>query len=111
MRSDSDHEDPQLSAGEVAFAIIILLGACFAVFFAWVTDAILSSGESGSHQTPLLIIQLVVAVAGLVPAGLFARSFFRHDSRAGLWLIIGILTYLAWGLLNDAAVHGHITVF
>ena len=57
---------------------------------------------------------LATAVAGLLPAGLFARAvILRKDSHAGVWLVIGILVYLGWGLLNDGAVHSwaHLKIF
>jgi hypothetical protein len=92
----------------------VFAAACVAAYVAWVSEALLSSGESGSHGTPLLTAQLVVALAGLIPAGLFARALNRHDERQTvLWLAIGIVVYVAWGVLNDAAVHGwsHLNVF
>ena len=98
----------------LAGAIIAVFGACFAAFIAYATNAIGSTDEAGSHQTPLLIAQLIVAVVGLLPAGLFARAIVRRkDSQAIVWLVIGLLVYLAWGVLNDAAVHGwgHLKIF
>jgi hypothetical protein len=61
----------------------------------------------GSHETPLLITQLIIAVIGLFPAGLFARALVRRlDPQAVMSLVIGLVIYLGWGVLNDAAVHG-----
>jgi hypothetical protein len=78
-----------------------------AAYFALVTDAVLSTSEPGSHGTPLLTGQLIVAIVGLLPAGLLAPALDRRDDlQAVVWLVIAIVVYLAWGVLNDASVHG-----
>jgi hypothetical protein len=92
---------------------VALLAAGFAVFIALVADVVLSTEEVGSHGTPLLTAQLAVALIGLIPTGLFAWALRRNDPKAVVWFVIGIVTYLGWGVLNDAAVHGwdHLAVF
>ena len=88
--------------------------ACLGTAIACIADAIGSTNEAGSHQTSLLVTQLIIAVVGLLPAGLFARALVRRkDLQAVVWLVIGTLVYLGWGLLNDAAVHGweHLKIF
>ena len=95
-------------------AILVVFAACLATAIAYIADAIGSTNEAGSHQTPLLLTQQIIAVAGLLPAGLFARALVRRkDPQAVVWLVIGILVYLGWGLFNDAAVHGwaHLKIF
>jgi hypothetical protein len=96
-----------------AVGVAAVLGACCAVFVALVTNAIVSTDEAQSHESTLLVVQLVVAIVGLVPTGLFARALYRRDPAAPLWFVVGIVTYALWGVLNDAAVHGwsHSVVF
>jgi hypothetical protein len=112
-RSGDTQRDPA-SPLRNAIAIAVDLAAVFAAFIAYLTNGLLSTGDSGSHETPLLIWQLIVALVGLVPAGLFTWALCtRRDHQARLWLATGIVIYLAWGILNDASVHGwsHLTVF
>lgn len=88
-------------------AVGAVLAACVAAFIAYATNGVLSTEESGSHETPLLIAQAIVGLVGLLPVGLFARALVRRrDFQAVVWLCIGVVVYLVWGLLNDAAVHG-----
>lgn len=88
-------------------AALAVLGACFAAAVAYAANGILSTGESNSHQTPLLVAQLIVAVVGLLRASLFARALVRRrDLQALIWLVISLFVYLGWAVLNDAAVHG-----
>lgn len=90
-----------------AVGVAAVFAACFAAIIACATNAILSTEESYAHETTLLIAQLIVAAVGLLPAGLFARALIRrNDSEAVVWLVVGVLVYLGWGVLNDAAVHG-----
>jgi hypothetical protein len=90
-----------------AVGIAVALAAVFAAFIAYLTNGLLSTGDSGSHETPLLIWQLIIAITGLLPAGLFTWTVCTwRDRQARLWLATGIAVYLAWGLLNDASVHG-----
>ena len=91
-------------------AIFVVFAACLAAAIAYIADAIGSTNEAGSHQAPLLLTQLIIAAVGLLPAGLFARALVRRkDVQAVVWLVIGILVYLGWGLFNDAALHAGTT--
>jgi cell division protein FtsW (lipid II flippase) len=102
------------SSTRVAIEIAVVGAALIAAFLAYITNGLLSTSDAGDHETPLLIWQLIVALAGLLPAVLFAWALHRHrDRQALLWLVTGIVVYLAWGVLNDASVHGwsHLTVF
>jgi hypothetical protein len=112
-RSGDTARDP---AGPLrdAVGIAVALVAVFAAFIAYLSNGLLSTGDAGSHETPLLIWQLIVALVGLLPAGLFTWALCtRRDRQARLWLATGIVIYLAWGVLNDASVHGwsHLKVF
>lgn len=98
----------------VTVGIAVVAAALFAAFIAYITNGLLSTGDVGSHETPLLIWQLIVALVGLVPAGLFVWALSRRSDRQALfWLVTGMVVYLAWGVLNDASVHGwsHLEVF
>jgi hypothetical protein len=49
------------------------------------TWGLLSTGDSGSQGTPLPTGQIVVALVGLLPAGLFARALYqRNDLPASI---------------------------
>jgi hypothetical protein len=90
-----------------AVGVAAVIAACLAAIIAYATNGILSTEESYSHETTLLIAQLIVATVGLLPAGLFARALIRWNAtQAIVWLVLGVLVYLGWGVLNDAAVHG-----
>lgn len=98
--------------GVIAAAVV--LAACAAVLVAYVTLAELGSGDSGSHPTPLLVAQMAVAAAGLVPVAVLARLIVRGFRRSAFVAgAVAVLVYLAWGVLNDASVHGwgHLKVF
>jgi hypothetical protein len=98
---------PQVGAMRIVGAVVAVLAACFAAFIAYLANGLMSSGDAGSHETPLLIAQLVIAITGLLPAGLFARALVRRlDFQAVVWLVISVLVNLGWGVFNDAAVHG-----
>ena len=94
-----------------AWAVIALLmapcGALFAAGIAGLTTAC----ENGC---PYPSAQLWVAFGGLVPAiGLLLAVVRRNRTLALIFLLSGVLIYLLWGLLNDAATHGwsHLQVF
>jgi hypothetical protein len=107
MERPTNTERSPASPMRVAVGIAVCCAALFAAFIAYVTNGLLSTGEVGSHETPLLIWQLIVALVGLLPAGWFVWALYRRsDRQALLWLVTGMVVYLAWGVLNDAAVHG-----
>jgi len=94
------------SCSRDAAQIAVVIGSLFVVFVALVTMT-LSAGDAGAHGTPTLTAQLVIAVAAVIPPGLVVRALERRDDRqAVVWFRIGIVVYIAWGVLNDAAVHG-----
>jgi hypothetical protein len=95
----------------VAVAVVILLYslAGLAVLGGWATDwlACHNEGTETCELQGTARAQFYVALAGLIPLTLFVRAL-RHDQgrQALVWLAVAILTYLTWGVLNDAAVHG-----
>ena len=89
-------------------AVLGALTACFAALFAVFIAAI---AKSLIYETVcrngLMTAQLIVAIAGLVPVGaLFVAAVRGHRGLAFLTFILSVITYIAWGVLNDAAVHG-----
>ena len=107
MEHHVDNPHDRASRLRAAGGVAAVAAALFAAFIAYITNGVLSTGDAGSHGTPLLTGQLVVAIAGLVPAALFARALYLRDDRQAVnWLCVAIGFYLAWGVLNDAAVHG-----
>lgn len=101
-----ERRDTSVSPLRITAGIVVVLAALFATLIAYITNGLLSTDEAGSHEAPLLVEQLIVAIVGLLPAGLFSRAIYRHhDLQALLWLAAGMLVYLAWGALNSASVH------
>jgi drug/metabolite transporter (DMT)-like permease len=91
---------PAVGLGSLA----AFLAALFAVFIAALTKSLIC--ETVCHKS-LTTAQLVVAVAGLLPVGgLFLAAVLGKRRLALVTLLVGVLTYVAWGVLNDAAVHG-----
>lgn len=114
MERLGNNDREPMSSRRVAVEIAVIGAALIAAFLAYITNGLLSTGDAGDHETPLLIWQLKVALTGLLPAVLFAWALHRHrDRQALLWLVTGIVVYLGWGVLNDASVHGwsHLKVF
>jgi hypothetical protein len=107
-------EDEPKTRWEVVVAAIVLFAASgLAVVLAWVTRA-LEDDESGLPHPGVGTAQLVVALLGLVPVALLVLAMARHRAtQARVWFVVAIATYLCWGILNDAAVHGwhHLKVF
>ena len=59
------------------------------------------------HPSFELVFQAVLASVGLVVALLMLRFAKRGSYRmAGAALVVGLLTFAAWGLFLDAATHG-----
>lgn len=106
--------DPPRSGVRALVTTILLIAATLGAFVAYLTWGLLSTGDSGDHTTPLLDAQLIVGVAGLIPVAFLGYAIMKKLRRATIaLLIVSVATYLAWGLLNDAAVHGwnHLAVF
>ncbi len=82
---------------------MVLASALFAVLIAWIAYNVLC--EEGCVDRPwTLHAQLVLAVAGLVPAALTATAIARGEGR-GAWTtgVPALLVYAAWALLLAAA--------
>jgi hypothetical protein len=80
-------------------------GALVASFIALVTQANLCEGCR--HPSPILDLQLMVALVGLAPAATLLYATARWRPRLAAWaLASGVVTYALWGLMNNVAVHG-----
>lgn len=83
---------------------MLALGAAIAVLVALATGPLICETACRSD---LVTAQLVVAVVGLVPvASFFYAAAKGRYQLAVLSFLAALLLYVAWGLLNDAAVHG-----
>ena len=97
-----------------ALSIVAFVAAAFGTFIALVTYAVLCNGESGGstscpngHATETMNAQLMIGLLGLLPPAVM--GYFAHRHRRGpalIALILGVVLWVAWGVLNDAAVHG-----
>lgn len=85
-------------------ALVLLAAVASAIFIATLTRE--ASCQPGCDQ-PLATWQLRVAVLGAVPVGtLVYASATKRRRLAVASLVICVVIYALWGLLNDAAVHG-----
>jgi hypothetical protein len=90
-------------------SVILAFGAIFGAFIAWVTYALLcASSDTGCGDARgIMTTQLIVGVVGLgAPAAMVYFSFKGSNRRAVVALIIGLIIWATWVVLNDAAVHG-----
>lgn len=78
------------------------------VWIAVLTKSLICHGDTGTTcRDGLMSAQLLMAFAGLIPAGALLWASLRGKNRTALFCFIAVaLAYLVWGLLNDAAVHG-----
>lgn len=89
-----------------AASVILALAALGGAFVAWVTYGI-ETASARNPPTGPLTWQLIVAMIGLAPAGFMVYFSFTGASRKVMAsLVIGLAIWAAWGVLNDAAVHG-----
>ena len=97
-----------------ALSIVAFVAAVFGTFIALVTYALLCNGESGGstacpngEATETMTAQLILGFLGLLPPAVM--GYFAHQDRRGpalIALILGVVLWVGWGVLNDAAVHG-----
>lgn len=87
----------------------MFLAGWFAVVAAWAMQATacdqpyLATCSNGN----LMTLQLGIAGAGLVPAGLMLfHAYASLYRKAMVYLISALVVYGIWALVNDAAVHG-----
>jgi drug/metabolite transporter (DMT)-like permease len=105
----SARRPPRRSPGWILAAVLIGLGALLAVALGWATDYVAceTEGTDACSRSGLAELQLWIAVAGLVPAGLTLGAAFRGTHNRLRWIAaVTVLIYLVWAVLNDAAVHG-----
>jgi Na+/proline symporter len=94
-------------------SLAALAAAAFGAFIAFVTYQVMCFAESGGstmcpdgEPTTTMTAQLVVGLAGLIPAAVMVRSAFRGARRAAVVaLVVGLAVWIGWAILNDAAVH------
>jgi hypothetical protein len=97
-----------------AASLLATAAAGFGAFIALITYRILCFDESGGstmcpdgHPTTTMKAQLIVGFVGIVPAVVMAFFAFRGAKRLAIAaLVVGLVLWAGWGLLNDAAVHG-----
>jgi hypothetical protein len=94
-------------------SLAALAAAAFGAFIAFVTYGVMCFSESGGstmcpdgEPTTTMAAQLVVGLAGVVPAAAMVYFAFRGERRASvLALTVGLAVWAGWAFLNDAAVH------
>ena len=66
-----------------------------------------NEGTEACARQDLAFAQYVLAIVGFAPAVTIVVAAALQSRRlAALTLAVGVPTYLAWGVLLDAAVHG-----
>ena len=80
-------------------ALLACYAALFACFIAWLVHV--NGREGAPHVSSNLDPQLILALAGLLPAALlvYATAFWRLKLALAA-LTTGIAVYAAWGLLQ-----------
>lgn len=94
-------------------SVLAVLAAGFGALVAVVTYEIMCFDESwGSTMCPqgapttTMTAQLLVGIAGLLPPIGMAVFAFRGQTRLAITsLAIGLMMWMGWAFLNDAAVH------
>ncbi len=106
---DGPLADEGTSSWAFTGAVVLLGAGAFAVFIALLVARLAcdTPGSQACERQSLATLQVYVAAAGLVPLGLVALAAWRGRTRsAWRWLIVALLVYATWAVLNDAAVHG-----
>jgi Na+/proline symporter len=96
-----------------ALSVVAVAGAMVGAFVALITYSVLCHGESsGSTMCPdgqatsTMIAQLIVGLLGLLPPLAMAFFAFRGAKRPAVAaLVVGLVVWAGWAVLNDAAVH------
>jgi hypothetical protein len=97
-----------------ALSIVAILGAAFGAFVASVTYWAMCESESGGstmcpmgEPTLTMDAQRYGGYAGLLPAvAMVYLAFIGRRTAAKFALLIGILWWIGWAVLNDASIHG-----
>jgi hypothetical protein len=81
----------------------------FGAFFGWVVYAMAKSADGnydGSVST-VTTLQFILGWIGIAPALVMAYFVYRgRNHQAVIALVVGMIVWAGWGILNDAAVHG-----
>ncbi len=94
--------------------MLAVAGAVFGAFVALITYSLLCHGDSGGstmcpdgQATSTMTAQLIVGVIGVLPPLAMAFFAFRGARRPAVAaLVVGLLLWAGWAVLNDASVHG-----
>jgi len=106
---DRRHPSDLLAFIGLALGVILLLLAVFTAYGSLLTMVAACEyvDTEACERKDLATAALVVAIVGLLPALMFLiNAGLGRIRRALTWLAIGLLTYLAWAVLSDAATHG-----
>lgn len=99
-------------ARRVVFVLVALAlfgGAAFAVLVGGVTNwlACENEGTPACARQDLASAQFALAVVGLIPSFVLVLAALLGKRRLAVAaVVVGVLLYLAWAILLDAAVHG-----
>jgi hypothetical protein len=74
-----------------------LVGASCAVFFALVLAALTDAYCSDDCSTTPSVLQLGIAIAGLVPALVALVQSVRERGRPWRWMLAAAFVYCVWG--------------
>jgi hypothetical protein len=95
-------------------SVFALVAAGFGALIAYGTYWASCLSESGgstmcpmNEPTNTMQAQLVLGIVGVIPALLLVLFAFRgRRTPAKAALLIGLVMWAVWGVLNDASVHG-----
>jgi hypothetical protein len=92
-----------------SMAIVASCAALFGAVVGWVAYAMAASadGNSDGSVSTETTLQFILGWAGIVPVAAMAYLVFTRSTRkATVAFAIGLIVWMAWIVLNDAAIHG-----
>ncbi len=89
----------QQRAPTVVTGVLTFLGACFAAFVAYVWRWVDCCSESGLTAGSESTTQLVVAIAGIVPASGMLVQSIRGRGHPWRWFYATAIVYAVWAVL------------
>jgi hypothetical protein len=90
-------------------AVLLLVGGLIVVYVGLITWGVACDvpGTEACQRQGLARTQFLVSLVVLLSAGITSICLWRGRFGAGaVALVLGLVSFAGWGLLNDAAIHG-----
>ena len=90
----------------VVFGVLAVVAAIFAALFALASGSLLCENRCEGTRGSIRSAQETVAIMGILPAVLVVTFAWQGRTRwALIALAVGLLTYVAWGVLLELLTH------